>query len=273
MRLFIISLGALITATLILIIIRFWGLSMPTYKYEHDFYSFSQTKGPVEIKVFHAIESTNKDIASKPDLILWLNSYISKDNIFVVDADSNLNKSIFDLKKDNSSKVSFKGRYLQNYTFEELQTIQPNLLKLEDVLKTYPKHKAIISINNNAEGIHKNFIELVEKLKIEKQILIHSDYDIVMKSIKEERPLYTFGTSISEIMRLKTFSTIYITPAVSMKGDALVSVLSYKNRPMVTQEIVDEVKRRQKFVFLGPLNTPEEIEAAKKFNPDGLIIN
>ncbi len=275
MRLFLISIGTLVCVVLVLITIRFWGLSLPTYRFEHDFYK-SIGSTPQEIRVFHSIKSANELVVKNSNLTFWVETYMTSDSVFVVDSHSNLNNLIFDLRKDPISPISsikFKGRYLQNYSFAELRSLDLELLKLEDVLSFYSKNNFIISIKNNAENVHTHFISLVEKLKIEKQILIHSDYDIVIKSIKEERPLFTFGTTLSEMMRLKTFSTVFLTPAISIKGDALISKLAYKNRILVTESIIKEIRRRQKYVFLGPLNSPEEISEAKKLQPDGLILN
>lgn len=272
MRLFLISVGTLVCVVLVLITIRFWGLSLPTYKFEHDFYNSIEST-PQEIRVFHSVKVANELLVKNSNLIFWIETYLTSDSVFVVDSHSTLNNLIFDLKKNSISNIKFKGRYLQNYSFAELRSLDLELLKLEDVLSLYSKNKFIISIKNNAENIHTHFISLVEKLKIEKQILIHSDYDIVIKSIKEERPLYTFGTTLSEIMRLKTFSTVFLTPAISIKGDALISKLSYKNRVLVTENLIKEIRRRQKYVFLGPLSSPEEISEAEKLHPDGLILN
>lgn len=282
MRLFLISLATLICAGLVLIIIRFWGLSMPTYKFEHEFYNFSSNTAPIKTKVFHSLETSEKDLQETPHLLIWINTFITADHIFIADGDQKLETQLFSLKTAPIGNLKFKGRYVHNYTFEEIRLLKPETQKLEDVLvklnttnSTDPQNsqKFILSLKSNASDIHKDFMQLMEKLKLEKQILIQSDFDVVLKSIKEEKPMYTFGSSLSEVMRLKTFATIFLEPSVSMKGDTFISALTYKGRPLVTQQIVDEVKRRQKLVFLGPLTSEVEIEQAKKFNPDGLILN
>lgn len=284
MRLFIISICTLICVFLVLIITRLWGLSLPTYKFEHRFYEFQSTTRPLLIRVFHSINEIKSELATTPELIIWLSTYVTNDHHFIVDSQGNLNDLILALntqvKGVNSQKNStsspslvYKGRYLHNYSLNEIKSLKQDILTLEEILTVFSKNKFIISIKNNAPNIHKDFISLVQKLNLENQILIQSDYDIVLKSIKEEKPLYTFATSISEVMRLKTFSTIYLEPAVSMKGDTFIATLEYKNRPLVTPEIIAEMKRRQKYVFLGPLTSQEEIDTAKKFNPDGLIFD
>lgn len=286
MRLFLISIATLICAFLILIIIRFWGLSMPTYKFEHEFYNFSTSSRPLKAKVFHSEEAMKNDLQTNPDLLVYISTYITSDHVFIIDTDQNLENQLFSLKTSPKENLKFKGRYIHNYSFEELKLLKSDLLKLEDVLSAFGKphsdskpnsephkQKFILSLKSNAPDIHKDFIQLMEKLKLEKQILIQSDYDVVLKSIKDEKPMYTFGTSLSELMRLKTFSTIFLEPAISMKGDTLISELNYKGRPLVTQQIIDEIKRRQKLVFLGPLTSEAEVEAASKLNPDLIILN
>lgn len=280
MRLFLISIGTLICALLILIIIRFWGLSMPTYKFEHEFYNFSTNTKPLKAKVFHSEESIKKELSLSPDLLVYIFTYVTSDHIFIIDTDQNLEKQLFTLKNSPLPNLKFKGRYIHNYTFEEVKSLKPDLLKLEEALITLNKlhltankQKFILNLKSNAANVHKDFIQLVDKLKLEKQILLQSDFDVVLKSIKEEKPMYTFGTSLSEIMRLKTFSTIFLEPSVSMKGDTFISELSYKGRPLVTQQIIDEIKRRQKLVFLGPLTSEAEVETASKLNPDLMILN
>lgn len=281
MRLFLISLATLICAGLILIIIRFWGLSMPTYKFEHEFYSFGTNTSPTKAKVFHSIDDIKNELQKTPDLLIWINTFITADHIFVIDSDMKLENQLFTLKTSPLGNLKFKGRYAHNYTFEELKLLRPEIQKLEDVIaqlntkdaKSENVQKFIISLKSNATDIHKDFIQLMDKLKLDKQILIQSDLDVVLKSIKEEKPMYTFGSSLSEVMRLKTFSTIFLEPSVSMKGDTFISALSYRGRPLVTEQILAEIKRRQKLVFLGPLTSESEIEEAKKLNPDGLILN
>lgn len=275
---------------MILIIVRFWGLSMPTYKFEHEFYS--KTKASTsndhlsnieKAKVFHSFEETDKSLTQTPDLIVWISTYMTNDGFFIVDSDNQLNELVFTLKqktqdtheKENLKKAmpKFKGRHLHEYSLDEMKTLKPDLIKIEDVFTKYSQQRFIINIKSNAPEIDKKFIQLIQEFKLEKKIMIYSDYDIVLKTIKETLPMLNFATSISEVTRIKIFSTIHLTPAISIKGDAFVSQLKFKNRSLVNQEIIQEMKRRQKYIFLGPLSDAKDIETATAYQPTGVIYN
>lgn len=275
---------------MVLIIVRFWGLSMPTYKFEHEFYSKTTTSPSKEnisdiekAKVFHSFEETDKALAETPDLIVWISTYMTNDGFFIVDTDNQLSESVFQLKqktpdthekeKPTNSGLKFKGRHLHEYSLEEMKTLKPGLIKIQDIFAKYSQQRFIINIKSNAPEIDKKFIHLIQEFKLEKKIMIYSDYDIVLKTIKEALPMLNFATSISEVTRIKMFSTIHLTPAISIKGDAFVSQLKFKNRSLVNEEIIQEMKRRQKYIFLGPVSDTNEIETAKAYQPTGIIYN
>jgi hypothetical protein len=102
-------------------------------------------------------------------------------------------------------------------------------------------------------------------------VLIQSDTEIVIKSIKEQKPLWLFGTSRSDVMKIVSFDSIGLGPASPFHGDVFISPLKIMNRAAFNEDVLTEIRRRKKLVILGPLLTEQEIVDARSLKPDGYI--
>ncbi len=124
---------------------------------------------------------------------------------------------------------------------------------------------------SNALDIHKEVVAFIEMNNLSQRVLVNSPIDIIIKAIKELKPMWIYGTSISEVTRLKTFSTIMLEPAIGLRGDVFIAPVSYLSRPLADELLVTEMKRRKKIVLLGPLVNESEITPAEQLHPDGII--
>lgn len=280
MRLLGISLGTLLIAFIIGLITRFWGLALPYRKFEHPFFNYTTggTNGPVRIPVLSTRQFTYSPnnptpftsklvkAEQKPE-ILWTNVYITADKKLISDFGFDIDAFLAWAREKNQ----YKGKYLHSYTLDELTKFWSELVPMDIVVKSFPNHQFVLNILSNDLGIHQEIVSFVEAHKLDDRVLISSTIDIIIKAIKELRPMWIYGTSISEVSRIKSFSTLGIEPAISIRGDVFVAPVSYLSRQLVDQSLVNEMKRRKKFVFLGPLASDDQLKIAEDLQPDAII--
>tara|TARA_B110001454_G_scaffold218991_1_gene249046 strand:- start:88307 stop:89104 length:798 start_codon:yes stop_codon:yes gene_type:complete len=264
MRLFLISLGTVVIALLIGLIVRMWGLSLPYKPFEHPFLSSAMTTNrPITVGVFSK-DHVRPD--SKPTLT-WINVYMTADRVLISDYNFNVD-AFMTWARD---KKKFKGKFVHGYKLAELNEFYENITPLEKALQVITTDHYILNILSNETDIHKDVISFVEKNKLEDRILINSPVDIVIKAIKELKPMWVYGTSIPEVTRLKSFATLGLEAAISIRGDVFIAPISYLNRPLVDESMITEMRRRKKLVFLGPIQSEAEMKLADELKPDGVI--
>lgn len=279
MRLFLISIGTLGIALIIGLIIRFWGLSLPYKKFEHPFLDAAKTQTqPLVIPVlnkekFNLVAHTQDSgftFEAKPEVagrkMIWVNIYITSDRELVCDYDVNIDEVMNSLSRDGKHK----GKFIHLYTKQELAPYT-KLIPLTSVLTSFPTHHFIFNVLSNEINIQKDIIKFIDDNQLSDKVLVTSPVDVVIKSIKDSKPMWAYGTSIPEAARLKSFATLGLESAISIRGDVFIAPVSYLKRPMIDESLVSEMKRRKKLVFIGPLNNQDERKSADELNPDGIV--
>jgi len=265
---------------LIGLIVRFWGLSLPYKKFEHPYFDYAKTiTQPASIAVFNKEHFETKTSATdkkqsyeyKPigqfPTLVWLNIYMTSDRHLV--SDYNFNLDAFTTWARDQKK--YKGKFAHNYALAELNEFYSELLLLEKVVDAFPAVQFVFNILTNETDVHKEIVKFVDGKKLGDRVLINSPIDIVIKAIKEQKPMWVYGTSISEATRVKSFSTLNLESAISVRGDVFIAPVSYLNRPLVDESLVAEMKRRKKYVFIGPVQNEDERKTAEELKPDGII--
>lgn len=279
MRLFLMSLGTLTIFLLIGLTVRFWGLSLPYKKFEHPYFEFTKAiTQPASIMVFNKQNFESRSAEDKSTIyvhkatgttpsLVWLNIYMTSDRHLFSDYDFNLDEFITWIRE----RKKFKGKFAHSYTLSELHEFYTELLPLDRVVDAFSKTQFVINILTNETDIHKEIVKFIENKKLADRILITSPIDIVIKAVKEQRPMWVYGTSIAEVTRVKSFATLNLESAISIRGDAFIAPISYLNRPLVNESLVTEMKRRKKYVFLGPVQNEAERKKAEELKPDAII--
>ncbi len=265
MRVLAISIASIFVVISILFTLRVWGLSFPISEFQSDFFKAETPWLAFEITTENEVEQVLK---RKSDAIFFLDLRLSADQILFIQAPQIFEQS---LQQEKFKKEDYKGRYVANYNYDFLEKEFPGIFPLEAVLQKFPQQRMIFNLIDNAENIHKITVELLKKYKLGKNIVIHSPVEIVLKSIKDLEPLWTFGTSQAEITRLLSLNSLWVLPAASMRSDVYISPLKIMNRDVFSEELNTELLRRKKKIMLGPLLSKEEFDRAKKFNPHGYI--
>jgi len=143
---------------------------------------------------------------------------------------------------------------------------------LVSVLSENPHRRWILNIKQNAMDIDRQLATVLTPFLKTQELVIQSEFDVVLRSTHEEMANTPFGSSQSDSLRLASFQGMApwsngLLPAVPFKGDILISALKWRSTRLLSPEIINEMHRRQKTVIVGPLSTAEEFSQAQSLGP------
>lgn len=262
MRLLSISLGTLLLLGFTLLGIRYWGLSFPVAPFDHPFWT-PDLKAVVRVTEPDQIDRL---IAKDSRLAFWLDLQLTADNQFLVLPSGELPTIL----TPQALGEAYRGPRVSRYELAKLRPLLPKAPLLSDFLARFPQQRFVFNIPN-VENVHVVLLEALKGFAADKLAMIQSDTTAVLESIKKEHPLWLFGTSQAELMRLVSLDSIGLGPAAGFPGDVFVSALRWKDRPAFTESAFAEIKRRRKKSLLGPLRSREDYEAARQLEPDAFF--
>lgn len=265
MRVLLISLGAIVVFGMILLTTRLWGLGIAHTGFQHPFFDEAASKArPIVALKAKSESQIQAGLAEKMDLVLWLDVETTEDQKLVVFSR--------ELSEKEMSVEGYRGPKSYAYSFEQLAAHNPEIRLLRDVVAAYPTQRFILNILDNVDNVHLWTTEALKGLSPEKRILLQSNYNVVMESIKKLEPFWLYGCSQADLMRFLAFEGMWVLPAAPFKGDVYIAPFKLLNRPAFHDVTIEEVHRRFKKVFLGPVVNKAQFDDATRLKVDGLIV-
>lgn len=179
-----------------------------------------------------------------------------------------------DTKVDSNGGIIVWAQIFENEE-KELDVVSPSNPEARRTLKEFLAEtagsKVVLDVRSNTENIDLKISDAIPATEDER-VLIQSPYDVVLRALKKLRPRMVFGSSAADETRMLMMSSLYILPAAPLQGDVFWSALSPATGVSLQPEVVSEVHRRHKKVFIGPLKTRDEVEKALAFGPDALVL-
>lgn len=262
MRVVFISAVAIIVLFIVLLISRLWGLGQQYPEFKHPF--FEGPSSPLIIIKINSEKELEEAVRKKPDAGYWLDVESTNDQKIIVFA--------HDLEQKEMSIQAYRGPKPLAYSFSQLQTVRPEVRELRKILLQYPTQKFILNILDNVVGIHTGLSEHLKGLSPEQRILIQSNYNVILTSLKELEPFWLYGCSQADLMRFLTFESMWILPATPFKGDVYIAPFILVGRPAFHESTLEEIRRRNKKVILGPVLDKKEFDDALRLKSDGIIV-
>jgi hypothetical protein len=243
MRLLAIIIGCVSTLFIALASVHFYGLGLRYKPFEHKF---------LEVKTPWIVTGWEQSffLEKNPEIILLATVY----------------------KDGNGTFLIAPSREKMMKSADREQEPSPARPLLSEFLQKFPTQRLVLVIVDNVEDIDRQLDAMLTKESRTERILIQSDYNLVLESLKKLQPLQLYGSTAADIMRFKSFLSIGILTAVPFKGDVYFVPLKLKNRDTVNKDIRDELARRHKKLIIGPLETTEEIEQALSLEADGVYV-
>ncbi len=246
MRLFMVIIASFIVSAVFFFTIKFWGLSQRYIDYNHPFYSKVET--PL---IFQKSNPQNLIDNLNSEKNLYIDIAITLDQQIVMPLDSKNTK----FRAENFAQISQPAALMSDY-FNEL------------------KNKRVILnlIENPIAGPDILLAEL-KKMGFEKaeNFVFTSPFDAQMKDLKEKAPAYIFATTSPEILRIKSMESVFLLEASVFRSDIVIHPLNFYKQAFFTETLMTDLKRRFKRFIVGPI-LETEVEAAKKLNPLGIVI-
>lgn len=268
MRVIFIGAGSVLLLVLTLLGIRQWALLVPIAPFDHPFLK-GHLAPHYAVRVKTDAEAREARALQK-DIIYFLDLKFTSDGKFLLLQPEEVTGA---LTRDSLGDEKWKGNQLSRYSEAEIRFIFPNAERLQDFLTAFPRQRAILNINDNVEGVHTKLIEALQDFHPGERFLFQSDVELILKSLKEQNPLWLFGSSRSDLMKILTFDSIGLEAASPFHGDVYLSPFKLLGRDSFTKGVLAEMKRRQKDIFLGPLSDEAEFAEAQKRGASGFIFN
>lgn len=265
MRVLLIMCSVVLALGVCLLTVRQWGQSQPVIEYPLEF--FRSDNPPLRAGLLwdgqlprpphgHLVgDGASDDIPS--DETLWMATI-----------------------RQNLDQEIVASPFEKHKAFQEDKNDKGSAVPLEKLILAFPGRRWLLSVDSNVENIDLKISQILTSpampRDLARRIIIHSEFDVVAQSLKQQLPQYAFASSLAEQMRLLTFESLWILPATPMHGDLWFGPLRRGSVQMITPAIVAELRRRKKRIFLGPLQgspgspggAPEEISAVSEVSAD-----
>jgi hypothetical protein len=271
MRIIPITIATLIVTCILVMMARIWGLGQTYTSYENAFFNGST---PLIVAKADTLQEAEENLKLAPDTIIWVDVRFSRDQVaFVLDPtqDSRFLENRKQLQEKNPETPIMVGAKISEYPWEQINEFYSTTPALREYYERFPKTRFILNMVDNVSEAHQILVKSIEDLKPNGRTFIQSDALILMTAVKELKPEWVYGTSVPDLMRLMTFDSMFILPSTQFKGDVFLAPFLVQKRKSFNDDIMAEMRRRHKRVFLGPISNKAELEVAQKYQAEGLI--
>lgn len=263
MRVLFISIVSVVILFVVLLTSRLWGMGQVYPEFQHPFFENLQT--PAVIVKTQTEKELLEVLQQKPDAIIWLDVETTTDHKMIVFS--------VELDPKQMSIEAYRGPRSMSYPLQQLKNMHPDIRELHEVLAAHPQQKFVLNIMDNVEGVHTDTIDAIKDLAPEKRVLIQSNYNVILTSIKELQPFWLYGCTQADLMRFLTFESMWILPATPFKGDVFIAPFVLLGRPAFHETTLEEARRRHKKIILGPALDKKEFDDAVRMKADGIIVD
>lgn len=265
MKLLGIILGTLGAVIAIWTTLMLWGQNQQYQAYDHP---LMKIEGPITALYINNFEEAKSFLESNPKGVLALPLRMSADGHFFTVQDQELS-FIHELPK--SQPEDYKGNKHFYYDYVFLKNHVPHIVSLDAWMSLKPNFW-IWDIQDNAIQVDKHIIQQVESRQLQDQVIIKSDIDLVISSLKEQKPLWIYGSTLSDLNKLLTLASIHLEGIASFHRDYFFSPLTLQNRDMINPSVLSEMRKRHKKIVLGPVHTDLDRERALSLDPDITLV-
>ncbi len=271
MRIILATVITLFMTGILILTTRIWGLGQTFPDYQSPFFA---GETPIVIVKADTLAKIDETLKLKPDAVIWVDVRISKGNVPYILSPSRdvefLNAKAEEQKANPTAKI-IQGRKLSDYSWEQINEFYKTTPALKEVYEKFPTTRFIVNVVDNVTDVDTTVVNTIQDFKPDNRTLIQSDALVVMTAIKDLKPVFVYGTSTPDIMRLLSFDSLYVLPATQYKGDVFIAPFSISKRPAFNDDVIAEMRRRHKRIYLGPIENQGQFDVAAKYQADGYI--
>ncbi|WP_413585994.1 hypothetical protein [Bdellovibrio sp. HCB274] len=272
MRVLLATIASLTMVGFIILMTRIWGLGQTFTEYKSPFFD-GQTPY-VSVKT-HTLAKMAEAIDARPDVIIWADVRISKNRVpFILPPSRDvefLNAKLEEQKANPTAQI-MQGNKLSDYPWEQINEFYKSTPALKELYEKFPNTRFILNVVDNVTDVDAIVSEALQGLKSEHRTLAQSDTNLIIYAIKSLQPTWLFGTGRPDLMRLLSFDSLWVLPSTQFKGDVFIAPFKILGRPAFNGNVLAEMRRRHKKIFLIVENE-EEFKRAMDYQADGFISN
>lgn len=271
MRIILATILSLFVTAVIIFTTRIWGLGQHFPQFQSPFF---EGEKPLIIAKVDTLEKAQQAIEAKPQIALWLDVRVSLDRVVYVlppAKDGPFLNAKAEQQEANPTKKIMLGGKVSDYPFEQVKEFYKEVSTLKDFYSRFAKTRFVLNVIDNVHEVQTAVAEDIKDLNPDQRTFIQSEGLVLIQAIKDLKPAWVYGTSTPDLMRFLSFDSMFILPATQFKGDVFVAPFTLMKRPAFNEEIISEMRRRNKWVFLGPIENKEQLIKAQQFHAEGLI--
>ncbi|MDG0814779.1 PI-PLC domain-containing protein [Bdellovibrio svalbardensis] len=271
MRIILATVITLVMTGFLILTTRIWGLGQTFPDFQSPLFA---GETPIVIVKANTLAKIDEALKLKSDAVIWVDVRISKGNIPYILAPSR-DAEFLNLKteqqKANPTVPIMQGGKLSDYSWEQINEFYKDTPALKELYEKFPTTRFVLNVVDNVPDVHTTVVEAIKDFKPDNRTLIQSDALVVMSAIKDLKPVFVYGTSVPDLMRLLSFDSLFILPATQYKGDVFIAPFTILKRPAFNDDIITEMRRRHKRIYLGPIESQSQFDIAAKVKADGYI--
>lgn len=145
---------------------------------------------------------------------------------------------------------------------------------LESVFKQFPRAKYLLDIHSANLEIVEKVIKLVEQNYVDKQIVLVSKHQHILKQLRFRRPYWKYGASSKEVKQLLFTHFFGLARLLKLNAAIIMMPVIYKNRKVLSRRLVHLIalKHKETWVWLHEgkqvvtIDSKNQVERIKKYN-------
>lgn len=144
---------------------------------------------------------------------------------------------------------------------------------LDTALSRLAKNRLILNFRGNREGMIQALAGAIEKAHAGDRVLVQSPEDGFLKSLREGKPEWLYGTSSAALTLFVMLSSIGLESITPLKADVLVveSHLKDHNLDRFSDDMIKEAHRRRMKIYAGPVVRFEDALTLWHRHVDGVL--
>lgn len=271
MRIILATLLTLFVTGILILMTRIWGLGQRFPEFESPFFA---GETPLIIVKADTLAKAEDILKLKPQAALWLDVRISSGKVpFILppNRDVEFLRAKEEQQKANPTVQIMMGGKLSDYSWEQINEFYKTTPALKEFYEKFPNTRFVLNVIDNVSDVHNSVVDAIKEFKPGGRTFIQSDALVLLSAIKELEPTWVYGTSTPDIMRMLSFDSLYVLPSIQFKGDVFVAPFKILKRDAFNEDIIIEMRRRHKPVYLGPIENEDQLRIAMKYKADALI--
>lgn len=192
----------------------------------------------------------------------------------ITGADKLINELKLEEVKELNAGYNFKAQ--KKYPYREKSIRIPELI---EVFKKFPKAKLLLDIHTNSPEAVVTLIELIDTQFKDGDFIIVSEYDTIIKLLKDKKPHWKYGVPEKEAKQMLYSSFLYLDGLFPIKSDILMLPKKYGNINVLSKRVINHAKNRNKPIwawmyegeYVKTIESKKEMEALGKMGIDGIF--